>query len=291
MKLAISYATEEYSEQLKYNTKTAYEKGKFDKVIEYGPKNIDADFYEKTKHILTQKRGAGYWLWKPYCINKAFSQIDYGDYLFYCDASAFYTKSIDPLINCMEKNNEDIMVFELPLIEKQWTKKDAYILMDCIGDKYSNTNQILASYILLKKTINSELFISEYLDYCCKDSILTAKDNEYGENFDGFMEHRFDQSVLSLLSKKYNLIPHRDPSQFGDRPEQYNYDLRFLFNIKEYNNSNYPRCLILYRSDNKYIRYAIELLKDFLPFAYIFEKWTIKCKKNIITILKKTKQQ
>ena len=283
MKVAITYATEEYFKQLRYNIKTANKKGGFDKVFGYGPKDIDSDFYEKTKHILTQKRGGGCWLWKPYCINKALSQIEYGDYLFYCDASAFYTKSIDHMIKCMEKNNEDIMVFELPLIEKQWTKKDAYILMDCIGDKYSNTNQILASYILVKKTIKAELFISEYLDYCCDDVIITDKENEFGENFDNFIEHRFDQSVLSLLSKKYNLIPHRDPSQFGDRPEQYCYDTRFLFNKKKYSNSSYPRILILYRTSNKYKRYAIEIFRDIVPFAYFLEVWIIKCKKHMST--------
>jgi len=290
MKVAISYATEKYSKQLKYNTKTAYKKAKFDKVIEYGPKDIDRDFYEKFKHILMQKKGAGYWLWKAYCIDKAIKQLNYGDYLFYCDASAFYTRPIDPLIKCMEKNNEDIMVFELPLIEKQWTKKGTFILMDCDEDRYSNSNQILASYILLKKTIKSELFVSEYLDYCCNDKIISDKKNEFGENLDGFLEHRYDQSILSLLSKKHKLSPHRDPSQFGDRPEQYCYDDRFLFNIKKYNNSDYPRCIILYRGENKYKLYIAEIIKDVIPSAYFLEKWIRKYKKSLKIIFSKLKE-
>lgn len=38
--------------QRKYNTKTAYKKGKVDKVVEYSPRDIDNDFYQDNKVIL-----------------------------------------------------------------------------------------------------------------------------------------------------------------------------------------------------------------------------------------------
>jgi hypothetical protein len=32
---------------------------------------------------------------------------------------------------------------------------------------------------------------------------------------DGFMEHRHDQSILSLLAKKQGCVVHREPTQYG----------------------------------------------------------------------------
>ena len=46
----------------------------------------DAEFYEKNaEFILHNKRGCGYWLWKPYLINKNINDMTNGDILLYLD--------------------------------------------------------------------------------------------------------------------------------------------------------------------------------------------------------------
>ena len=50
--------------------KEAIESGWFDTVTVYGPEILDKDFKEKFKHILSHSRGAGYWIWKLYIIQK-----------------------------------------------------------------------------------------------------------------------------------------------------------------------------------------------------------------------------
>lgn len=248
MIIAINYADENFRKAQKFNTKTAYKKGKVDKVIEYSPKDIDKRFYEDHKNILSEKRGGGYWLWKPYIVVKTLEEISEGDYLFYCDSGAYYINNIKYLINDMEKMNTDIMVFELPLIEKQWTKNELFNLMECVEEEYKESNQILGTYFLIKKSDYSMKFFEKYLKYACIEDVLNDKYDEELQCED-FIDHRHDQSLLSLLSKKEKLRPFRDPSQFGIRPWEYAGESR-LIRYKRYKNSNYPKIILSQRRVN-----------------------------------------
>ena len=52
MIVAINYADENFKKHQKYNTATAYKKGKVDKVIEYSPSDIDDKFKDGNQRIL-----------------------------------------------------------------------------------------------------------------------------------------------------------------------------------------------------------------------------------------------
>lgn len=269
----INFADENFKKQQKYNTKSAYKFGAH-KVIEYSPKDIDIEFIKKYSHIFSQKRGFGYWLWKPYIILKTLEKINYGDYLFYCDSSAYFVNKIQYLIDTMIKDKQDILAFELPLIERQWTKRDAFILMGCDKEEFVNSNQILSGYILVKKNDFTLNFFREYFNFCKDYRILTDSPNELGyENYSDFIDHRHDQSIFSLLCKKYGIKPHRDPSQFGTWPNKYITNGRD-YKINKYDDT-YPQILVSCRKDysiefkvKEFIRRKIK----FIPFIYYMFK-------------------
>ncbi|RDY27441.1 hypothetical protein CHL78_009510 [Romboutsia weinsteinii] len=277
MIVAINYADENFIKSQKYNTKTAYKKGKVDKVIEYSPSDIDLEFRESNKKILSYKRGAGLWLWKPYFILKTLNKIEYGDYLFYCDSGAYYTNKVQYLVDIMELNNEDIMVYELPLISKQWTKGETFKFLDCNEEIYKNSNQILATYFLIKKTKRSIKFIEEFLDFCCDEKNISYEIFEKTiQNDKSFIAHREDQSIFSIICRKYNIVPFREPSQFGDRPWEY-MQKGYIYMPKVYMNSNYPQIVASYRKD-KILKFKVkEFAKKFLLYLNIYnEKKIIK---------------
>ena len=56
-----------------------------------------------------------------------------------------------------------------------------------------------------KNTEFATNIISEWLSYCKIPDIITDSANKLGENFDGFKEHRHDQSILTNIKVKYNL--------------------------------------------------------------------------------------
>lgn len=278
MKVYITYGNEKYDSQKRYALKKAKSKGNFDQIIGYSEKDIDKNFYKKNIKILSQSRGNGYWLWKPYFIVKTLEKINEGDYLFYSDSGAFFTKKVDILIKELEMTGQDIMGYELPLIECQWTKKELFINMNCNIDIYKNSNQILASFILIKKTEFSLKFFKEFLDLSSNEENITdlKNINIYQEEF--FTDHRHDQSIFSLLYKKYHLKPFKDPSQFGEYPKLYsslNIDKKIIKNriyILENNRmfrinelqGNYKSVVFHYRTCNPRIRILKFRIKEIL---------------------------
>ena len=216
----INYSDKAFKAQQNFALKMAKSRGGFDNITGYSREDIDKEFYEENKNILDQPRGGGYWLWKPYFINKKLNELTDGDYLFYSDSGAFFLKNIDILIEELEKYDQDIMGFELPLIESQWTKKELFLNMDC-DEAYSETNQIFASYILVRKTKLSVEFFEKYLQYSCDEINITDKYQDNISQDKNFIDHRHDQSIFSLLYKINKLRPFKDPSQLGKYPRAY----------------------------------------------------------------------
>lgn len=212
-KIFITYADDTFKKQKQAAINYAKRRGNFNKCISYSFEDIERDFFKENYAILSQKRGGGYWLWKPYFILKTLHTLNKNDYLFYSDSGAIFLKKVDILIEELEKNKQDIMGFELPLIEKQWTKKELFLNLNLNEEKYRESNQIMASYILIKKTEFSMKFIQEWLDNAKKEINLTDKFDRNIIQDKAFIEHRHDQSIFSLLYKKYNLKPFKDPSQ------------------------------------------------------------------------------
>lgn len=219
--IAINYANKKYDKAQEWNTRSALEVGDVDAVINYSPINIDKNFYEKNKNIFNQYRGNGLWLWKPYFIYKTIKEsLNEGDYLIYSDSSCVYINSTEYFINIMKKKNLDIMAFNLEgqgkYLEKYYTKRDAFVLMGCDSPRYSETYQFITRQIVFKKSKFTENFLKEELKYAQDERIISDMLNTKGEtNYDGFIDHRHDQSIFSLLAKKYNLEKFRDPSQRG----------------------------------------------------------------------------
>jgi hypothetical protein len=73
--------------------------------------NTNPTFVNRNKNILERKRGAGYWLWKPYLIfQELYLALD-GDIILYSDALVNFVANISYLIELTTK--QDMIIFEL----------------------------------------------------------------------------------------------------------------------------------------------------------------------------------
>lgn len=176
----------------------------------------DVQFYMRNCDILNMKRGAGYWLWKPYIIWRALEESCEGDIIFYSDAAAEFIADVNPLLELT--NQQDIVTFSLgPFRDGQWTKRDTFLLMGCDTVEFAESSQTMASFIIIKSSKSSRQFISEWLHYSQDRRSISDDPNALGHpNYPNFAEHRHDQSILSLLVKKWKLKTYRDPSQNGN---------------------------------------------------------------------------
>ena len=202
--IAISYANDKYAKYLKINKLSAINVGKVDEYYSYKPDDIDVNFKRNNKDILSNERGNGYWLWKPYFILKTFREkLNKGDYLIYTDSKVLYLDKAEKMINFMIVKNKEIWLFITHYLEKYFSKRDAFILLDADSYIYTDTFQYMATIQIYKKSKFSENFLEKLLHYSTDKRIITDNPNTQGlPNYNGFIDNRHDQTILSLLTKK-----------------------------------------------------------------------------------------
>jgi hypothetical protein len=217
MKVLVNYANERFARQQRRNCETGLAVAGFDRVCSFGPADIDADFAAKNRCILSQPRGNGYWLWKPYFVVRTLESLTAGDWLFYCDAGAHFVAPIEPLIEVSLRDAQDVIPFELPFYEEHWTKRDTLVRLDCDRPEFRRSRQRLASFHLWRCSPAALRLAHEWLELAQDEQLLTDRPNQCGlPNHPGFQDHRHDQSIFSLLTKKHGLRGYRNPSQNGN---------------------------------------------------------------------------
>lgn len=204
MTALITYGNKKYYKQQEELCKEAY--GVFDKIFAYREWDIDHWFFEKNKTVLTQDKGNGYWLWKPFLILKTLMTLSEGDKLLYMDCGDIVVDW--GVKDFIEKTDKDILPTRGGFRNGDWTKRDCFVYMECDTPEYHDSIQIEAGVIVLKRTRATIEIVCEWLDYCENPAILTDSPNTCGlTNSIGFKEHRHDQSILSNILIRRNITP------------------------------------------------------------------------------------
>jgi len=170
--------------------------------------------------ILNNKRGYGYWLWKPFLILDILNKMDNDDILLYMDTGSSFNidglQRFNEYINLLK--NKSFLVFELiGCLNKNFIKKDVVEFFN-LQDSFLNNNNISATNILLKKTEFTMKIINSWYNYCSSDYNL-INNNIVLKNINTFVEHRHDQSILSIIiekNDKNNIIILQDETWFGN---------------------------------------------------------------------------
>ena len=276
--IAFTYSTTDFSNFRTRNKETALQIGKVAKFFAFGPEDIEPDFYQKNEKILSQKRGAGLWLWKPYFFYRVLNQMQENEILLYTDAASYFVKNISGLIRYFKTIGQDIMGFDLPLQSDQWTKEETFSLMDAT-DSERLANQISASFILIKKTKVTLNFAKEWLDYCCNIELMSevcfypqiAESKNY-------ISHRYDQSIFSILYIKHGFKSYRDPSQYGVLSWEYILSKNVIYiPSQKYVAKEYSTLFFHIRNVSDIKKFHLRTrLKLFLANFSFYQKWEIK---------------
>ena len=153
-------------------------------------------------------RGFGYWCWKPQVILQSLRQINDNDILIYADIGCEFmpskAKSLLQKLKILESN--DIMGFSLPYPERQWSKNDIFAHFGVENNaRFTKSRQICATIIFMKKSPKTIQIITEWLDIFKNHWNLIDDSPSKSPNHSDFKENRHDQSIWSLLNKKYVL--------------------------------------------------------------------------------------
>lgn len=153
-------------------------------------------------------RGFGYWCWKPKVILMALEQIQMGNLLIYCDIgfefNAKAKNTLQELFSDIEANEIMGSIMDFP--EKEWNKADLLAHFGLLEDReFLESGQCAAGIVLLKKTQKTIQIMQEWLEVFYKHFELIDDSPSTIPNLPEFRENRHDQSVWSVLNKKYKV--------------------------------------------------------------------------------------
>lgn len=206
-RIFVSFADTRYIKSLE-RIKSETEQFGFDERYFLTEKDLPKDFF-KGFNPKIYRRGFGYWTWKPYIVNKMLEKLDEGDILVYSDAGTQWHISgknrFEEYINMLSLNTP-LLTFQQPFLTKDWTKGDVfhYICSDS-WLKYAMELQLWAGTFLLRKNELCMNLFKHWTDIAENHRYLMTDLKSDTPNLSGFIEHRHDQSVFSLLAKQ---IPH-----------------------------------------------------------------------------------
>jgi len=162
------------------------------------------EFRDRHSHIIN-KKGSGYWLWKSYLIKKTMEGLKDGDILLYvdCDYEVNFQKRDEflrnfdivkkDLILCGNEDSTDIESSKYDLIHEMGMTNHPELFTP-----QKKTGAILI--LVCEKTIK---FVNEWYELMCNYHNIDDSPSILPNA--SFKEHKNDQSVFSLLIKKYGL--------------------------------------------------------------------------------------
>ena len=214
-KIFIAYADDAMAWSLKRIGRQAKRIGVFDEIILYTPASLPEDV--RTHPLMSHKRGAGLWYWKPNVIVKTLQ--DYPDaYVCYCDAGCTLRKSFawDMMFRALEEYETILFRYEKhqPQWGKlgsstseivNWTKKDMLDFLNTYlkDTNYCKNNLLLAGLLFIRNPYNS--LLNDWLSIMknSPDLIVDPTDEEIIFQHEGYAGHRHDQSLISALAPYY----------------------------------------------------------------------------------------
>lgn len=257
----VNFADNRFRKQQQNSSKCAIVYGGVDVIHEFSPEDIDNEFKNSNSDIFKYERGVGLWLWKPYIVSRILNELSDGEYIVYSDAGVGFIRNVNLLIEVMLRDNVNVMFFGLPMLDVEWTKKEAFDIAG-YSPKMSD-RQVDGSFFILKVSDEARNIVREWLDLCSNEKALspTVFDST-AISYPSFVSHREDQSLLSIILHKRGVEYYRDPSDYGEFPFQYKNN-NWTYSPQLYMNSQYPTVILHHRSIlyNRYLRcYRIKKL-------------------------------
>ncbi len=199
----------EWRPAVKRLTSQAVKTRRFGKIVTFSEADLDVNALDVDRDFfLDNPRGYGFWIWKPFIILKVLENFPECEVVFYLDsgceinAEKSALQKLDQYIaTCSQKGG---VAFELPFIEENWTA--GYVLDKMDAKNLSRTKQLASGIIFLKNNHRSKDLLTSWQTWMTKDNCTYVKGDKANiENKVSLREHRFDQSIFSILWKQANL--------------------------------------------------------------------------------------
>jgi len=222
-----SFADSRMYRSLKRLSKQANSFKVFDSIHLLDESDLSCDFKSHFKNkLIFGTRGYGYWCWKPEVILNILDKINDGDSLLYIDAGCHLNiqgkRRLMEYFEILNKTNNGIVAFQADPPNKdnsalryddrklfdqpnyRWIKGDLFEFFEVKDDAaVVNAQAIGATVLLLKKCKASVAIIEEWKKIIWERFDLLDDTPSASPNLPGFIEHRHDQAIWTLLCIKH----------------------------------------------------------------------------------------
>lgn len=201
----------------------------FDGIDMLTEKDLPVGFRERFKcKLIPGSRGFGYWSWKPEVILAALDKMHLGDCLLYVDAGCHLNirgrKRLLEYFEIVKKQETGMVAFQAnppnqansslrhdgrKLFDQpnyRWIKGDLLDFVEVRDDlSVVNDQAIGAGIILVRKCSKATMIIQEWQQVIRERFDLLDDTPSVSPNLPGFIEHRHDQAIFTLLCLKHGV--------------------------------------------------------------------------------------
>lgn len=220
--VGVTFATPDFKWSAEVARQSALTVGCIDRFYVFTPDDLSELIGQYPKIFQQGSRGFGFWSWKPEIMLRVMADhMKTGDLLVYLDAGISFVSSVQPVVEGVR--GRDGMLFRVGectrknYLQKFYTKRDTFDIMGTHHEKYYLAYQLMGGLQVYRKNARTVSFLTGLRKWCvtpcCIDDTCRA------DNLPGFVDHRHDQSILTMhyLSEQahVDLVVSRCVSQFG----------------------------------------------------------------------------
>jgi hypothetical protein len=169
--------------------------------------DLDTQFAQHFGSVLLKNvRGFGFYSWKPQVIQQSLRALPDESLLVYVDGGSHLNSAgerrFKDYVETCHSSESGILAFQTHWTERNWTKGD---LLDhfAVRDNplVTETGQVQAGLLFLRNTSETRAFVDSWAKVFWENLSLADDSPSTSPNLEGFIEHRHDQSIFSLLAK------------------------------------------------------------------------------------------
>ena len=166
-----------------------------------------ADFWNShVAHIAANPRGFGYWIWKSYLVRHVMQNVPQGDIVLWMDLGCQINERahnrFQDYYNLAQEHG--LLCFASGWHEYTWTKGDTAQLIVENNPAHMESDQIISGIMMWRNDQFNRQLVDDWANISVANGYQYITDApSLLPNWPEFREHRHDQSILSLLVKKY----------------------------------------------------------------------------------------
>jgi hypothetical protein len=181
--------------------------------------SVDLEFKDKHLSFVRENpKGFGLWVWKPAVLLNAMSLAPEGELIVFLDAgcqvvqNSLAANRFKEYLNLAE--NSGFLFIQIKngafgvenSSEKHWSKKSCIQHFN-LGAELTEATQVQSGVIIIANTVVGRNFVSKWYENCIANNYELLRDPGVEEIQEpGFVSHRWEQSILSLMVKQQSLL-------------------------------------------------------------------------------------